>query len=105
MQLSQKVMTQEGLEPRKEKNNREKMALVRVEPMGLPTRSNKRVSKSPNRKMIWNLRVEPKSLSMLSSQSTSESHHRKIETPREMRQVTEKTGRVHSPMELSLIHI
>jgi hypothetical protein len=34
IQLSQKVMTQVGLEPRKKKNNREKMALVRVEPMG-----------------------------------------------------------------------
>ena len=41
MQLSQKVMTQEGLEPRKKKNNREKMTLVRVEPMGQLTHNIK----------------------------------------------------------------
>jgi hypothetical protein len=93
-------MTQEGLEPRKKKNNREKMTLVRVEPMGVLTHNNKWASKSPNRKRIRHLGVEPTSLSLLSSKSTSESHHRKMETASQMRQATEKTGRVHSPMEL-----
>ncbi len=41
MQPSQKVITQEGLKPRKKKSNEEKMTLVRVEPVGLPTRNSK----------------------------------------------------------------
>ena len=100
MQLSQKVMTQKGLEPRRKKNNREKMALVRVEPMGLLTRNNKRASKSPKRKMIMPVGVELTSLSLLSSKSTSESHRRKTKTVELLRSETEKTKRTHSPMVL-----
>ncbi len=98
MQLSQKVTTQEGLEPKKKKNNREKMALVRVEPMELLTRNNKRASKSPKRKMIMPVGVELTSLSLLSSKSTSESHRRKTKTVELLRSETEKTERIHSPM-------
>jgi hypothetical protein len=74
------------------------MALVRVEPMGQLTHKVKWVSKNPHRKIIWHLGVELTSPSMLSSQSTSESHRRKIETATEMKRVTEKIGRTHSPM-------
>jgi hypothetical protein len=92
------MVTQQRLEPRKKKSNREKMTLVRVEPMGLSTRNNKRVSRSPNRKIIWHLGVEPTSLSLLSSKSTSESHHKKTKTVELVRLETEETGRIHSPM-------
>ena len=96
MQLSQKIMTQEGLEPRK--NNREKMALMRVEPIGLLTRNNKRSSKSPKRKMVLPVGVELTTLSLLSSKSTSKSHHRKTERAVQERQTTERTEEMHCPM-------
>ena len=93
---NQKKTMSLGLEPTKKKNNEKNLALVRVEPMGQPTRNIKRASKSPNKKMIWHLGVELTSLSVLSSQFTSESHHRKIETATEMRVVTEETEEVRS---------
>ena len=86
-----------GLEPTRKRNDEKNLALVRVEPMRQPTRNIKRVSKSPNKKMIWHLGVELTSLSVLSSQFTSESHHRKIQTASEIRVVTEKTEEMRSP--------
>ena len=94
------MVAQQRLGPRNKRSNRKKMALVRVEPMGLTTRNNEWASKSPNRKMMWHLGVEPTGLSSLSSKSTSESHHRKMEATLQKRLATEKTGRVHSPMVL-----
>ena len=76
------------------------MALVRVEPMGLLTRKNKRASKSPKRKMIMPVGVELTSLSLLRSKSTSESHRRKTKTVEPLRSETEKTEKVHSKMVL-----